>query len=238
MDDAAGASSANERAMLLQRLATLDEWIATVRTYEQWRGWIGQARAIRNLVDPAGELPGIPIDQLEVALDRAVEPPAVPPPTASRLTDEGPRWRTSPATSRPMGRSARPPLPPEQRPLPKEVLAELERGARYIGDELRHAVLSAGGNTVTVEEHRRIEVVLRNVVEVVDSTKDAELASTLQAAIDTIRAQVASSRPDRTIIGRSLRSIATFAGGLLVGTAGNFLTDLLKSFHQVPWPGR
>lgn len=93
------------------------------------------------------------------------------------------------------------------------------------------------GGFITVVEARQLEVVVEATARVIHEHKlDPEAASLLQAAVDTINAQTRSARPDRGIIGRSLRTIATHAGALLLGVGGNYLTDLLKAFPQVPWP--
>ena len=89
---------------------------------------------------------------------------------------------------------------------------------------------------VSAVELQKIEVVLAATVEVVHTARlDVETAATLKAAIDTMHAQVRAPRPDRRIVGRTIATIATFAGGLVTGVAGNYLTDLVKAFH-VPWP--
>lgn len=89
---------------------------------------------------------------------------------------------------------------------------------------------------ITPAEHRRLEVVLHGatnaVQEVALSPEDRAL---LQAAVDTLRAQLASPEPDRHIIGRVLRRFAAVGGGVVIGVLGNYATDLLRHFH-VPWP--
>ncbi|HET7489176.1 MAG TPA: hypothetical protein VFJ85_14690 [Acidimicrobiales bacterium] len=89
---------------------------------------------------------------------------------------------------------------------------------------------------ITVTEHRMLEVVLldaaRAVEEVALNPDDRAL---MQAAVDTLRAQLASPEPDRHIIGRVLRRFAAVGGGVVIGVLGNYATDLVRHFH-VPWP--
>lgn len=89
---------------------------------------------------------------------------------------------------------------------------------------------------VTVQEHRQLEVILREAQQVVVSAAlTDEDRALLQAAVDTFRAQLQSPEPDQVVIGRVLRRISHTAGALIVGVAGNYLTDLVRHFH-VPWP--
>ncbi len=89
-----------------------------------------------------------------------------------------------------------------------------------------------------IAEVQAIEVVAAAVRDAVDDSSNGlerAMRAALQAHADTIQAQARSPHPDRKIIGRALRHINSFAGGLVVGVAGNYLTDLIKSF-PVPWP--
>jgi hypothetical protein len=89
---------------------------------------------------------------------------------------------------------------------------------------------------ISVIEHRRLEVVLTAAISESETvTLDAEDRALLNAAIETLRAQMASPVPDRHIIGRVLRRFAQIGGALAAGVAGNYLTDLIHHFH-VPWP--
>lgn len=89
---------------------------------------------------------------------------------------------------------------------------------------------------ITVEEHRRLEVVLLAAVKQMDAVElDPEDRELLQTAIDTLQLQLRTSKPDRTIIGRTLRRLGAAALILAGGVAGNYLTDLLRRF-PVPWP--
>lgn len=89
---------------------------------------------------------------------------------------------------------------------------------------------------ITPTEHRVLEAVLgdatRAVHEVALNPEDRAL---LQAAVDTLRAQLASPEPDRHIIGRVLRRFAAIGGGVVIGMLGSYATDLVQQFG-VPWP--
>lgn len=89
---------------------------------------------------------------------------------------------------------------------------------------------------LSVVEHRKLEIVLGHAHSAVsDTALDALERATLQAAVDTLRAQLASPEPDRHIIGRVLHRFTSFSGGILIGVLGNYATDLLQNF-PVPWP--
>lgn len=80
----------------------------------------------------------------------------------------------------------------------------------------------------------RVEVVLQETVRVIHEERLApETAAMLQSAVDTIQAQMKAPSPDRRIIGTMLSHVVTFAGGLMTGVGGNYLTDLIKTF--APW---
>lgn len=89
---------------------------------------------------------------------------------------------------------------------------------------------------VSAAELRALEVVLGNAERATyEVSLDPLDRALLQAAVDTLRVQLASPEPDRHIIGRTLRRFATVGGGVIVGVLGNFATDLARHFH-VPWP--
>jgi hypothetical protein len=91
---------------------------------------------------------------------------------------------------------------------------------------------------LAISERQHLEVVLAATLGVVQDAHvrlDPEDRALLQAAADTLRAQLASPRADRTIVGRAIHGIATFGGGLILGVAGNYLADLLQRLH-VAWP--
>lgn len=89
---------------------------------------------------------------------------------------------------------------------------------------------------VTVTEHRMLEVVLLHATRAVEEVAlDPEDRALMQAAVDTLRAQLASPEPDRHIIGRVMRRFAAIGGGVVIGVLGNYATDLMRHFHA-PWP--
>lgn len=89
---------------------------------------------------------------------------------------------------------------------------------------------------VTPTEHRMLEVVLRDATRAVQEVAlDPPDRALMQAAVDTLRAQLASPQPDRHIIGRVLRRFVAIGGGVVIGVLGNYATDLMRHFH-VPWP--
>jgi hypothetical protein len=63
----------------------------------------------------------------------------------------------------------------------------------------------------------------------------AQQEPVILANIETIHVQLQSGQPDAGIIRRSLGHLAAFAGGVLAGVGGNYMTSLLQSFH-LPWP--
>lgn len=67
---------------------------------------------------------------------------------------------------------------------------------------------------VTPTERRMLEVVLRDATRAVDEVAlNPEDRALLQAAVDTLRAQLASPEPDRHIVGRVLRRLLRSAEG-------------------------
>jgi hypothetical protein len=114
--------------------------------------------------------------------------------------------------------------------------ASLSEAVRFASDLVTTLPPPDGGVGLEAVEHRQLEVVLNGTLEVVTEARlSPEDRALLQAAVDTLRAQLASPAPDRHIIGRVLNRVAYTAGGLLVGVSANYLTDLLQHF-KVPWP--
>jgi hypothetical protein len=102
--------------------------------------------------------------------------------------------------------------------------------------ELEDVTAQLQAETVTIDEHRALEATLRIVVEQSETAQlSAEDRTQLDVLIEMLQLQLRAPRPDRPIIGRILRGLAIVGGGLLLGVAGNYLTDLMHSFG-VPWP--
>lgn len=120
-----------------------------------------------------------------------------------------------------------------------DMLAAAHRAAELIAEglpELDAAAAQVRDASITIGEHRALEATLRIVVEQSETVMlSAEDQSQLQVLIETLQLQLRAPVPDRPIIGRVLRGLATLAGGALLGVAGNYLADLLKRFG-VPWP--
>lgn len=114
--------------------------------------------------------------------------------------------------------------------------AQLEDALAFTSDELDALPDDPPDVGVTATELRRLEVVLTQADHAIyEAPLDALDRALLQAAVDTLRAQLASPEPDRHIIGRTLRRFTSVGGGVLIGVLGNYATELLRHFH-VPWP--
>jgi hypothetical protein len=88
--------------------------------------------------------------------------------------------------------------------------------------------------TFTVDECRMLEVVVdavRLVIEEQPTTASPEDIAQIQAAVDTIQAQLRAPRPSRGAVGWALDQIRTFPGGVLSGAAATYLPTLLHTIH-------
>lgn len=113
---------------------------------------------------------------------------------------------------------------------------DLDRALVFTSDEMDALPDQPPEIGITVAEHRRLESVLGAADHAVhDLTLNPDDRALLQAAIDSLRAQLRSPEPDRHIIGRVLHRFATLGGGIAIGVLGNYATDLLRQF-RVPWP--
>jgi len=101
------------------------------------------------------------------------------------------------------------------------------------GDE---SIERAAEMVISVDEHRALESVLTAVVEVSETLAiAAEDRAQIDVLIQMLQLQLRAPAPDRPIIGRILRGLGTVGGGVLLGVAGNYFSDLLKRFGM-PWP--
>ena len=113
---------------------------------------------------------------------------------------------------------------------------ELKRAGRHGAELLAEPPLPVADDHISVEEHRQLELTLTVVLKQTETLQlSDEDRAQLDMLINTLHLQLRAPRPDRPIIGRALKGIATVAGGLFLGVAGNYLTDLLRRF-DMPWP--
>jgi len=83
---------------------------------------------------------------------------------------------------------------------------------------------------------RQIEVVMKEVRRLIDAEAyRLEDLPLVEAAATTLTVQMQSGKPDTTILRQALGALSTFSAGLMTGVAGNYMTDLLRSFG-LPWP--
>jgi hypothetical protein len=100
--------------------------------------------------------------------------------------------------------------------------------------ERRDDIQRPGG--LTVDEHRRIEVIVRVVVEHSVTIRLApEDRAQLDVLIQMLELQLRAPRPDRPIVARVLRGLLAVGGGVLVGVLGNLASDLIAQL-EIPWP--
>lgn len=96
----------------------------------------------------------------------------------------------------------------------------------------------SGGESVhrlAVHEHRAIEVVIQAAEEaLLEQALPPEDHLQVEILTRILQLQMRAPAPDRTIVGRSLRGIATFAGGVLTGVASTYLTSLMVKFGVPP----
>jgi hypothetical protein len=107
--------------------------------------------------------------------------------------------------------------------------------AHLVADWIQEPPGEASGSFISVNEHRAIEVVL---LETQQALETAQLSPQDRLQTDLLlqilRLQLRAPQPDRTIIGRALKGVATFAGGVLVGVASTYMVGLLAKFGIPP----
>jgi len=120
-------------------------------------------------------------------------------------------------------------LNPSEGPPPAHLIVDeqrLDEAAEIIARWIRQTI----GSTLTVAEHRMLEVVLSATRKLL--AEDRLSASTddvaqLRAAADTIEIQIRTARPSRRVLSWAIGQIINFPGGVLSGVAATYLPELL-----------
>ena len=85
---------------------------------------------------------------------------------------------------------------------------------------------------VSLSERQMLEVLVDNVQRVLDEqTKTNDSIAQVQAATDTIQAQLRAASPSRRVLGWAVSQISAYSMGLLSGASLPYLTELLHAFH-------
>lgn len=116
------------------------------------------------------------------------------------------------------------------------VPGRLDQIVRQAAEWISEGPETLNEETISVSEHRSLERLVRVVTEGSSELHlSAEDRVRLDVLIQTLQLQLRTPTPDRPIIGRVLRGIATIAGSLLVGVGGNYVYNMMMRFG-VPWP--
>jgi hypothetical protein len=112
---------------------------------------------------------------------------------------------------------------------------QIESAAQCVAEWIAEPPANGSGSYVTVNEHRALEVVILYAQEELERLEvSPEDRLQTQLLIEILQLQLRAPEPDRTIIGRALKGVATFAGGVLTGVASVYLVSLLVKFGVPP----
>lgn len=109
---------------------------------------------------------------------------------------------------------------------------DFNAAALTIANWLR-SVLKIDITDITVGERRMLEVVLGAVRKALDAeaySVERDTAAQVQAAADTVDAQLRAPSPSRRIVSWALAQFVTFPSGVITGVAATYLVELIHHF--------